>query len=231
MDRRAFARLTVCAATAALQSARSGSATPPSASYLTRYSQVLLTTASGDPLRVGGLDPEEEYLFFYPFTSSPCLLLDLGRPIPATEVPVRGRSGYRWGGGIGPQRSVVAFTAICPHEWAHPERALSAIGYHRTGQQAAVVGGRDRLIVCCAHGSAFDPEAGGRVEQSPAELPLATVVLSWEPQENRVFADGLLGIATFERFFAAFSGKSRAFVRDQTPVVRLREYSAAVARC
>ncbi len=230
MDRRAFTALGACAIAAGRRSGGAVWAGSPAVAF-TRYRRVLLTTPEGQPLRAGRLDLEEEYLFFYPFAGTPCVLLDLGRPLTATEVPVRGGAGYAWGGGVGPSRSVVAFTAVCPHEWSHPEPAFSAIGYHRGGQPAAVTGGRSRLIVCCAHGSAFDPTAGGRVEQGPAEVPLAAVVLSWDPGQDRFFAHGLLGRDSFERFFSVFKGKSRAVVDDETPVMRLRDYSATVARC
>lgn len=73
-----------------------------------------------------------------------------------------------------------------------------------------MIGGRDRLIVCCAHGSAFDPAAGGRVEQVPAEVPLAAVALAWDPGTDRLFAEGVVGPDGFERFFGSFRGKSRA---------------------
>ncbi len=231
MDRRSFARLCLLGA-AASRSAGSVWAQPLPSASLTRYNRVLLTTSTGEPLRAGGLDREEDYLFFYPFASTPCLLLDLGQTLPATEVPVKGRNaGYAWAGGVGPQRSVVAFTAICPHEWAHPDTTFSPFHYHRSGEKATLVYGRDRLVVCCTHGSAFDPVGGGRVEQGPAEVPLALIALEWDRGQDRLFAYGLLGPDSFERFFRGFKGKSRAPAEGQTAVIRLREYSAAVARC
>ncbi len=231
VDRRAFTRLGLCGAATALAMARPDRAQGRSPGVFTRYSRVLLTRADGGPIRAGDLDEEEEYLFFYPFVSTPCLLLDLGRPLPGVQVPLRGSPGYAWEGGVGPKRSVVAFTAICPHEWSHPEKRFSPIGYHRTGERAAVTGGRDRLIVCCAHGSAFDPAAGGWVEQAPAEIPLAAVALSWDRERDRFVAEGMLGPDSFERFFGGFRGKSRTPTEGRTLVMRLRDYSAVVARC
>jgi len=230
MGRRRFAGICLAGAVAGLPKAAHVGADAPSGSF-TRYPRVRLTTPTGEPLRAGGLDPEEEYLFFYPFVSTPCLLLDLGRPVAPVEVVARERGAYAWGGGAGPGRSVVAFTAICPHQRSHPERAFSPIGYHRTGEKAAVVGGRDRMIVCCAHGSAFDPAAGGRVEQAPAELPLAAVPLHWDREHDRFFAEGIFGPDSFDQFFREFRGRSRALVEGSSAVMRLRDYSAAVARC
>jgi hypothetical protein len=94
-----------------------------------------------------------------------------------------------------------------------------------------MVTGRDRLIVCCVHASAFDPAAGGQLEQGPAEVPLALIALEWDRGQDQLFAAGVLGQDSFDRFFQGFKGKSRAPVKGQTTVVQLREYSAAVARC
>ena len=231
MDRRRFARLGLCGMAGAVLRARAARGETPASTSLERYGRVLLTGATAEPLRAAALDPEEEYLFFYPFASTPCLLLNLGRPVAGTAVPVREGAAYGWAGGVGPWRSIVAFTAICPHQFAHPEKAFSPIGYHRTGQPATVAGGREALIVCCAHGSAFAPDAGGRLEQGPAEVPLATVVLAWEAAEDRLFAEGVLGPDSFEQFFRNFRGRSRDHIRGEAPVMRLHEYSTTVARC
>jgi len=231
MDRRAFARLCLLGA-AAFRPEGSAWAQPRPSASLIRYNRALLTTSTGEPLRSGGLDREEEYLFFYPFVSTPCLLLDLGQPLLPVHVPMKGQGvGYDWGGGVGPKRSIVAFTAICPHEWSHPDRSLSPIHYYRAGERAKMVADRDRLIVCCVHASAFDPAAGGRLEQGPAELPLAVITMEWDRTTDQLFASGVLGANSFERFFRGFKGKSRALVGAHTPVMRLQEYSAVVVRC
>jgi Rieske Fe-S protein len=232
MDRRGFGRLCLAGVTAAAGRTTRADAAAPSAAFVTRYDRVLLATSSGEPLRAGALAPEEEYLFFYPFASTPCLLVDLGQALPETVVPVKGRpEGYAWGGGVGPRRSIAAFTAICPHEWSHPDRKFAPIRYYRSGERPVLGGGRDRLIVCCVHGSTFDPGAGGRLEQAPAELPLASVLIEWDQSRDELAALGLLGPDSFERFFRSFTGKSRAPVTGRTPVTRLAEYSATLARC
>lgn len=232
MDRRSFGRVCLFAAAAAFRAEAPARAQPLPSTFLARYNRVLLVTGAGEPVRAGALEPEEDYLFFYPFASTPCLLLDLGRPLAPTEVPVRSpNAGYAWTGGVGPRRSVAAFTAICPHEWAHPDKTFSPIHYYRAGEKATLAYGRDRLIVCCAHASAFDPAAGGRLEQGPAEVPLALITIEWDPGRDELFAGGLLGEDSFARFFQGFRGKSRAPVERQTAVIRLREYSALVARC
>lgn len=217
MERREFVKGCVAGAAAL------GAAGRAAAGRAERYPRVALAEAGGAPLRAAALAPHEAYVFFYPFVSTPCLLLDLGAEVPPA-------SGDAWPGGVGPRRSVVAYTAVCPHEWSHPDRDFSPIHYVAPGERDVLVGDRDRLIVCCAHSSAFDPAAGGRVVQSPARLPLASVVLEWDEAMDGIHAAGLRGPESFERFFAAFD-RERRVVTEAPRVLRLRDYSKAVARC
>lgn len=232
MERRAF--LKACGLTASVLWLEALTRSQAQASGFYRaYHRAVLSGPDGLPLQASRLTPNENYLFFYPYVSTPCFLLDLGVPLPGGEVPVRGADGerYAWPGGVGAGRSVVAFTAICPHAWVHPQREFSPIAYHAPGQRSIVASGRDRLIVCCAHGSAFDPAAGGRVEQGPAELPLAFVGLEWDSGKDQLAARGILGPDSFDRFFQAFSDRSREEVRGATTVRPLNGYSETVARC
>jgi Rieske Fe-S protein len=133
-------------------------------------------------------------------------------------------------GGVGPAGSIVAYTAICPHEWNHPEPEFSPIRYVAPGDRAVLAGEQDRLIVCCSHGSVFDPATGGRVAQSPARAPLASIVLDWDEASDRLFATGISGPVSFEPFFAAFKRDRRA-VSTAARVMRLDRYSKVVGRC
>jgi len=56
---------------------------------------------------------ETNYVFHFPFAGTPCFLLNLDRPIDAS-VTLKRDDGttYTWPGGVGPSRSVVAFSAI-----------------------------------------------------------------------------------------------------------------------
>ena len=108
VDQRAFARFCLLGAGAVFRSGGPVQAPPPPSAFLTRYNKALLTTASGETLRAGGLEREEDYI---------------------------------------------------------------------------------------------------------------------------IFASGLLGLDSFDRFFRGFREKGRAQVEGQTAVMRLREYSAAIARC
>jgi arsenite oxidase small subunit len=189
------------------------------------YPRAMLVDERGSPLLASRLAPHTPYCFMYPYVSTPCLLIDLAEVIAPREV-----AGDPRPGGVGPGRSIVAYTAICPHEWSHPEPEFSPVYYVAPGQRAVLAGGRDRLIVCCSHGSVFDPAAGGAVEQSPARVPLASILLEWDAASGGLIATGVSGPVSFEQFFASFDRDGR-LVSGPVRVVALQAYSKAVGRC
>lgn len=220
MDRREFVKGCV-AGVAAI-----GAAGRAAAGGTDAYPRVALLDAEAAPLKTSALAPHEAYCFLYPYVSTPCLLLDLGAPVAAAEPA----PGDRRPAGVGPRGSIVAYSAICSHQWSHPDPEFSPVHYLAPGKRDVLVGDRDRLIVCCAHSSAFDPAAGGRVAQSPAPLPLASVVLEWDEATDGLAAAGIHGPESFDRFFAAFE-RERRLVAGPARVMRLSEYSKVVARC
>ena len=74
---------------------------------------VLLTDASRRPLRASSLRPQVNYVFHYPFEATPVFLLDLGRPVSPHSLRTQDRDTYSWPGGVGRNRSIVAFSAMC----------------------------------------------------------------------------------------------------------------------
>jgi len=82
----------------------------------------------GDPIAAKRLVVRTNYVFSYPYAGTPCFLLDLGRPVAAAQGLLRADgSAYAWNGGVGPARSIVAFSAICAHKLAYPTREVSFI--------------------------------------------------------------------------------------------------------
>jgi Rieske Fe-S protein len=182
------------------------------------------------PLRASQLAPHTDYVFAYPHAGTPCFLLDLGRPLPAVRVELRGGGDYAWPGGVGPGGGVVAYSAICPHTYTHPTREGAMIHYFAPDQPATVAR-RGGVVTCCVHGSAFDPARGAVPLQPPAEVPLAAVRLEWDPATDGLHAVGLAGLPVFAEFFASFPRSSRAEVGATTAVWPLARYSAAVFPC
>jgi Rieske Fe-S protein len=201
------------------------------------YSRALLVDEQGRPFRAGELRSRTNYLFHYPYVSTPCFLLDLGRRVSAPAT-LRTRDGtrYQWRGGVGKAGSIVAFSAICAHKLAYPTREISFIRY-QPGRSPTSDG---NVIHCCADHSVYDPGAGAGVLKGPAEQPLAAILLDYDPATDRLHALGTQGAEQFEAFFAKYefrlameygATRHRAAI-ERTAVVReMREYCRQTVEC
>jgi Rieske Fe-S protein len=184
-----------------------------------------------EPLVASALVPHRTYVFLYPYESTPCFLLHLGRAVAGTGVPAHGAvPAYDWPGGVGPDRAIVAYSAICPHAFTHPTREVAMIHYYAPPVPAAVAQ-RSHVISCCVHGSTFDPARGAIPLQPPAEIPLATVVLAWDAATDALHVEGLIGRPVFTEFFRSFPRSGRGRVEGRVPVWPLERYSSAVLNC
>lgn len=223
MDRRTFLGCGAAAAgLAGALEALSATAQPLAAP------SVQLWTEERGPLRASDLVPHRSYLFLYPYESTPCFLLDLDRPLPGAALAGPGSAGYEWPGGVGASRSIVAYSAICPHAFTHPTRQVAMIHYYGG---PATVARRGNVISCCVHGSTFDPAAGAVPLQPPAEMPLAAIRLRWDPASDALHAEGLLGQPVFAEFFRSFPRSGRREVQGTSAVWPLERYSGAVLNC
>ncbi|MDO9029870.1 MAG: (2Fe-2S)-binding protein, partial [Hydrogenophaga sp.] len=129
MDRREFVES--CAlGTAALSASLASGAWAASAEPRS-YGRVLLVDELGDPLKASALKAQTNYVFHYPFEATPVFLLDLGKAATATQLVTREKQPYQWPGGVGPQRSLVAFSAICAHKLVYPTKDLSFISFRK----------------------------------------------------------------------------------------------------
>src|SRR5579862_9122413 len=148
MRRREFIK--VCAASAA------ATGSPAAVAEDARphlYNRAKLVAPNGAPLRARAVPAQRNLVFNYPFASTPCFLLNLGKPVKPARLATADRHGYQWGGGVGAGRSIVAFSAICAHQMAYPTKEISFISY-RTEKSA-----RNRfanVIHCCAEHSQYD---------------------------------------------------------------------------
>ena len=146
------------------------------------HARTRLVDVHGRTLRIGDLAAETNYVFQYPFAATPCLLLKLGRPVAvAATMKRQDGSAYAWQGGVGRDRNVVAFSAICAHKLAYPTREVSFIRYQ--SERSATSGGR--VIHCCADHSVYDPAEGARVVSGPAPQPLAASCSTTMPRRTR----------------------------------------------
>ena len=233
MKRRDFVQL--CAASA------TGAALPDSgqAAMLSarKYARVKLVDGRGEPLRIGSLAVGTTYVFDYPYAATPCFLLRLSQPL-AGGILLRTEAGYTylWEGGVGADKSVVAYSAICAHKMTYPTRQVSFIGYR---DDPSPVAGPGKVITCCSDRSVYNPAAGAKVVSGPAPQPLATILLEHDAKADELFAVGALGGEKFDDFFAKYAfrlqlemgNRSKASIDGTTVVRPLDNYSAQWAKC
>jgi Rieske Fe-S protein len=202
MDRRSF--LESCSAGAA---GLASAATFPAWAANARpreYTKALLVDERGEPLKASSLKPETNYVFHYPFVATPVFLLDLGRPVAPHSLSTEDRHSYSWPGGVGRQRSIVAFSAICAHQLVYPTRDVSFISFRKTRAQRGV---QDGLIHCCAEHSQYDPARGAEVLSGPARQPLCAVLLAHDAKADTLTAHATLGGELFDEFFRKYEMK------------------------
>jgi len=202
-----------------------------------RYTRTRLVDIHGQPIRAKALAAETNYVFHYPYASTPCFLLRLPRASAAGTMLVRedGRQ-YAWQGGVGPDRALVAFSAICAHKLAYPTREVSFIRYQK--DRSATSDGS--VIHCCADHSVYDPVRGGRVVSGPAPQPLAGILLEHDAASDELYALGTIGAEQFEPFFAKYEfklgfeygpGKAKQPVGDSSVVRELTSYCRTTIQC
>ena len=191
----------------------------------------------GDPIAAKRLVVRTNYVFSYPYAGTPCFLLDLGRPVAAAQGLLRADgSAYAWNGGVGPARSIVAFSAICAHKLAYPTREVSFIRFQSNRSPTS----DGDVIHCCADHSVYDPGAGARVVSGPAPQPLAAILLEYEADSDGLAAVGTVGAEQFDAFFRKYDfkltmeygqGHAKQPVGETTVVRELAQYCRQTIRC
>lgn len=228
VERRCFVKL--CAA-AAVTAGASPALLAASGATARLYDRTALVDDDGVPITAQGLDVGRAYVFHYPYATTPCFLLDLGRPVrAAVELSTEAGEPYVWPGGAGKDRSIVAFAAICAHKMTHPAKDVSFINY-RHGR-VRYFDSRDRarekngVIFCCSEKSVYDPADGARVLGGPAKQPLATILLQSEPESGALFALGTIGGEMYDAYFEKFA--FRLALEHETSDIQRRAGAASV---
>ena len=205
------------------------------------YQRSLLHNRSSGALKTKQLVIGEPYLFFYPFVTTPCLLVKLGKPISLPNDP----GTETWRGGVGPQSSIVAYSAICSHKMSHPAKEISFINYrhdpisyfsHEEGKSVEKAG----LISCCSERSVYDPSQGAKVLGGPAPHPLAAIELEYSEESDELHAIGSYGADMYDRFFDKFGFRAsmeHEISDPKTPaseivnVQKLSDYTRQTIKC
>lgn len=201
------------------------------------YPRARLVQPDGEPLKASTITPRTALLFLYPFVGTPAFLIDLARPTRrSVPLSTEDREAYTWDGGVGPRRSIVAFSAICAHRMAYPTREITFINYR---DEPSAVTRRAQVIHCCSEHSEYDPAEGARVLAGPARQPLAAIVLEYDADHDALHAVGTRGGELFDAFFEHFSmklalehgGREQQLVGDSTTVVPVERYCRQLMRC
>ena len=189
----------------------------------TDFPPVRLTDAKGVPLKAAAVTSQEAYVFHYPYRSLPCFLINLGKRAAAS-------------GGAGKGKNIVAYVAVCSHQLSFPEKELSVIRYTAKKSEFADPG----MIVCCAHGSVFDPADGAKRLRGESSEPLVAVRLKHDPASDGLYATGLSGMDVIDRFYTINKrrfiaeygpGVYREAVGDSSPAILLSKHSALISAC
>jgi arsenite oxidase small subunit len=240
MRRRSFIGLCGLAATAGLEQRLALAAREKA---LGAFARTKLVDANGEPLKAKSLSDRDAYVFHYPFQGTPCFLIKLRGGTVSTTLSTEQMESYRWNGGVGPERNIVAFSAICAHQLTHPSKRASALNYYagKNDENAANRHAKGTgYILCCAHGSVYDPAQGAKNVGGPATQPLAMIALEYDATTDELHANGAYGGAMFESFFRAFDPElvsefgpdvARKPVADTVTAVPMTTYTKMSLRC
>ncbi len=234
MERREFIKL--CAAGAALVAPDALSAKDLQPRF---YARVQLVDERAQPFKAARLVAGRNYIFHYPFESTPCFLLNLGKPtVRDVLLKTEDGSAYQWAGGTGPNSAIVGFSAICAHRMSYPTRQITFISYRDKSTASGAM--QPNVIHCCSEHSEYDPASGGRVVSGPAPQPLSAILLEYDTKTDGLHAVGTLGGELYNAFFAKYefklaldygADKAKRQVSGRTVVRELQQFCKQQVRC
>ena len=231
MERRDFIKF--CAVSAAVP----GSPVLAADSRPQIYTRARLVDEGGKPLLAKAIPANRNLIFHYPYASTPCFLLNLGKPAKASiQLKTVDNKPYEWRGGVGAGRAIVAYSAICAHKLTYPTRDISFISFRA---EKSAVNKLGSVIHCCSEHSQYDPAEGARVVAGPAPQPLAAILLEHDPNSDQIHAVGTLGGELFNEFFAKYEvrlamehrGAERRNAGDACVVQALENYCRQQVKC
>ncbi|ARM76749.1 Rieske iron-sulfur protein SoxL2 [Acidianus manzaensis] len=194
---------------------------PPNVSAVSAFPKSLLVDSSGSPIAASKIPVNSPIItiYEYPLTGEPNFLLNLGDSsgnpvkVPASTVTVpQTGDKYTFPGGVGPNNSIVSYSAICQHLGCKPpyihfyppnyvnSAQLSAPEPDTLTAQAlaaAKSANVPALIHCDCHGSTYDPYHGAQPLTGPTVRPLPTTVLEWDSSTDYLYALGSIGVAIY----------------------------------
>jgi len=169
MQRRTFLKLVAAAGGAitigaVLSTLKAGTFVPP-ATTTAAWPIVTVTNIS----KLTNLTP---VVFYYPLTNTPNYLVKLG--VAAT-------------GGIGPNKDIVAFSAICQHLGCEYDFVAPGGSPPCNAAYKATI----PMGYCCCHGSQYNLVEGAKVIGGPAPRPVPMVQLQFDSSNGDISAIGM----------------------------------------
>jgi len=205
---------------------------------VTMYKKALLTDGNGKPLWFDTITPDVPFIFNYPFAATPNFLILLDVSVKSTEYSISDGSKYTAPGGAGKNKNLVAYSAICPHQWSYPTKDFTVVNYYGKKDQGCMLG--TQLIKCCAHLSVFDAKICGKKVDGPAENNMAMIVLEADEAKKEIYAVGVAGKTQYTEFFDlnkqelrkeyGSSANAKAEVEKAT-AIRLEKYAKNLIKC
>jgi Rieske Fe-S protein len=185
---------------------------------LSSYPRTPLLGLDGGPLTVTKVMAEydvttpEVLTFAYPLANEPNFLLNVA---PATSG---GPGASNVVGGVGPKKSIVAFSAICQHLGC----PAPALAYYPPGTCPKTFRNLPFYIHCSCHGSTYDVTNGAANLTGPAVLPLPQVTLEWDSSTDAIFAVGVTGPPVnghFDTLQGDYPVGATSQLQKQSPVI------------
>lgn len=179
------------------------------------FKRVQLVDANGDALIASTLIKEQNYVFNYPFVSTPCILLDLQEPTKK-DIQLVSEEGeeYIWKGGLGSKGTIVAYSAICSHQMAHPNPEDSLLQYCKKGKKTMAYthpdGSEGGVMVCSLHLASYDVSQGCKVLGGPAKQALASIIIEID-EDDTLWATAVLGGNKFHDYFKVFTPELKKY--------------------
>lgn len=191
------------------------------------FEKVQLKDAEGNSIKASALVVEENYVFNYPYVGTPAIMVNLAVPAPK-DIKLKAEDGteYIYRGGAGANGTIVAYSAICPHQLTHPQPEMSMFQYvEEKGKTLAYDKGG--VFVCSSHLSVFEPKQGGKVVGGPANEGLASIILEID-EEDTIWAVAVLGPVKFQDYFDAFRDEFEKFYGNKRKAKKLTKEEAKV---
>jgi Rieske Fe-S protein len=230
MDRRNFLKVVAGATVIAVNpSLIRGNLYAAEGMLFNAYEKTQLVDAAGKPIKASALQKEVTYIFNYPYASTPCMLINLPKPT-GKDIELTSEVGekYVWKSGVGKERTIVAYVAICTHQMTHPTPNDSFITYVPTAKKTMAYE-KSGIIVCSSHLSAFDAGAGAKVLGGAATQPLNAVVLE-HAADDTLWAVGILGADKFQDYFKSFRPELKEFYGGPAEAKKLVSISAKTVK-